>query len=112
LAGKILAANNGELIARLAEDGQGVALLPRFIVDDALARGAPKQILAEWDSGALADIVLSALRETADAHCEILGLLRKVRYPYAPAVKRRRLQSCFRVEGVLSGKRRANVTRI
>jgi DNA-binding transcriptional LysR family regulator len=53
LAGKILAANNGELIARLAEDGQGVALLPRFIVDDALARGAPKQILAEWEPPAL-----------------------------------------------------------
>ncbi len=49
LAGKVLAANNGELIARLAEDGQGVALLPHFIVDDALARGALKQVLAEWE---------------------------------------------------------------
>ncbi|MBP2233813.1 DNA-binding transcriptional LysR family regulator [Sinorhizobium kostiense] len=48
-AGKLLAANNGELIARLAEDGQGVALLPHFIVDEALSRGTLKQVLAEWE---------------------------------------------------------------
>lgn len=48
-AGKVLAANNGELIAKLVEDGQGLALLPHFIVGDALARGALKQVLAEWE---------------------------------------------------------------
>lgn len=49
LAGKVLAANNGELIAKLVEDGQGLALLPHFIVGDALARGALEQVLAEWE---------------------------------------------------------------
>ncbi|MHC2354452.1 DNA-binding transcriptional LysR family regulator [Sinorhizobium meliloti] len=49
LAGKVLAANNGGLIAKLVEDGQGLALLPHFIVGDALARGALKQVLAEWE---------------------------------------------------------------
>lgn len=43
------AANNGELIAKLVEDGQGLALLPHFIVGDALARGALKQVLADWE---------------------------------------------------------------
>lgn len=97
LAGKVLAANNGELIAKLVEDGQGLALLPHFIVGDALAsaRRAEAGPCRVGASGALADIVLSALRETADARCEILGLLRKICYPYAPAVKKRRTQVLF-----------------
>lgn len=47
-AGKRLAGNNGELIARLAANGEGVALLPLFIVEDALVEGSLTQVLAEW----------------------------------------------------------------
>lgn len=47
-AGGRIAGNNGELIARLAENGEGVALLPRFIVEDAIADGRLAQILADW----------------------------------------------------------------
>jgi DNA-binding transcriptional LysR family regulator len=47
-AGKVLAANNGDLIARLAENGEGVALLPFFIVEEALAAGHLVQILPDW----------------------------------------------------------------
>ncbi|QRM57621.1 LysR family transcriptional regulator [Sinorhizobium sp. BG8] len=47
-AGKLLAANNGEIIARLAENGEGIALLPHFIVEDALAAGRLEQILPDW----------------------------------------------------------------
>jgi DNA-binding transcriptional LysR family regulator len=43
-----LAGNNGELIARLAANGEGVALLPHFIVEDALADSSLTQVLAEW----------------------------------------------------------------
>jgi DNA-binding transcriptional LysR family regulator len=48
-AGTNLVGNNGELISRLAENGQGVALLPLFIVEDALKEGRLKQILADWE---------------------------------------------------------------
>ena len=47
-AGGKIAGNNGELIARLAENGEGVALLPKFIVEDALAQGRLTRILADW----------------------------------------------------------------
>ncbi|WP_420962914.1 LysR substrate-binding domain-containing protein [Brucella sp. IR073] len=47
-AGKVLAANNGDLIARLAENGEGVALLPFFIVEEALGAGHLVQILPDW----------------------------------------------------------------
>ncbi|GGA87664.1 LysR family transcriptional regulator [Brucella endophytica] len=47
-AGKVLAANNGDLIARLAENGEGVALLPLFIVEEALGTGHLVQILPDW----------------------------------------------------------------
>lgn len=47
-AGRIFAGNNGDLIARLAENGEGVALLPFFIVEEALATGHLVQVLADW----------------------------------------------------------------
>lgn len=47
-AGARLVANNGELLAGMAERGAGVALLPRFIVAGALSAGRLVQILPEW----------------------------------------------------------------
>ncbi|AQZ52218.1 LysR family transcriptional regulator [Martelella mediterranea] len=47
-AGSVLAGNNGELLARLAENGEGVALLPYFIVETALAEGRLVQVLDDW----------------------------------------------------------------
>ncbi|MGV0878136.1 LysR family transcriptional regulator [Martelella sp. FLE1502] len=47
-AGTKLAGNNGELLARLAENGEGVALLPRFIVEEQLAQGRLRQVLSDW----------------------------------------------------------------
>jgi len=47
-AGKVIAGNNGDLIARLAENGEGVALLPLFIVEEALDAGHLVQILPDW----------------------------------------------------------------
>ncbi|MCF3640197.1 LysR family transcriptional regulator [Rhizobium sp. TRM95111] len=47
-AGRMIAANNGELLARLAANGEGIALLPLFIVEDALNSGTLSQVLAEW----------------------------------------------------------------
>lgn len=41
-------ANNGDLLARLAAHGEGIALLPRFIVADDLAGGGLVQVLAGW----------------------------------------------------------------
>ncbi|WP_429818141.1 LysR family transcriptional regulator [Ensifer sp. B1-9] len=49
-AGQTLAANNGEFVARLAENGEGIALLPLFIVEDALATGVLKQVLEGWEA--------------------------------------------------------------
>lgn len=48
-AGQRFAGNNGDLIARLAENGEGVALLPLFIVEDALSRQGLQQVLPEWE---------------------------------------------------------------
>ena len=47
-AGSVLAGNNGEFLARLAENGEGVALLPYFIVETALAEGRLVQVLDDW----------------------------------------------------------------
>ena len=41
-------ANNGDLLARLAINGEGIALLPRFIVDDDLAAGRLVEVLPDW----------------------------------------------------------------
>ena len=48
-AGGQFAGNNGDLLARIAQSGAGVALLPRFIVADALAAGRLVQVLPEWE---------------------------------------------------------------
>ncbi|AJY46797.1 LysR family transcriptional regulator [Martelella endophytica] len=47
-AGSVIAGNNGELLARLAENGEGVALLPYFIVETALEEGRLVQVLEAW----------------------------------------------------------------
>ena len=47
-AGAVLAGNNGELLARLAENGEGVVMLPHFIVEEALAAGRLVQVLPDW----------------------------------------------------------------
>jgi DNA-binding transcriptional LysR family regulator len=47
-AGARFSANNGDLLARMAETGAGVALLPRFIVADALESGRLVRILPDW----------------------------------------------------------------
>jgi len=46
-AGRIRA-DSGDLLAELAGDGEGIALLPRFIVADALASGRLVQVLEPW----------------------------------------------------------------
>ena len=48
-AGQALVGNNGDLVARLAENGQGVALLPYFIVEDALKEERLVQVLPDWE---------------------------------------------------------------
>lgn len=40
--------NNGDLLADLAVNGEGIALLPRFIVSDALAEGRLQPVLTDW----------------------------------------------------------------
>ena len=47
--GQTIAGNNGELMARLAENGEGIALLPHFIVEDALRNGKLRQVLGDWE---------------------------------------------------------------
>lgn len=47
-AGSIVAGNNATLLAGLARNGQGIVLLPRFILADDLARGSLVQILPDW----------------------------------------------------------------
>ena len=42
------ACNNGDVIAELAVRGEGIALLPRFIVAAHVARGALVEILSDW----------------------------------------------------------------
>ena len=41
-------ADSGDLLAELAANGDGIALLPRFIVAGALASGRLAPVLAEW----------------------------------------------------------------
>lgn len=41
-------ANNGDMLARLAVNGEGIALLPRFIAADDLATGKLVEVLADW----------------------------------------------------------------
>lgn len=43
-------ANNGDLLSALAVEGQGVALLPRFIVLTHLESGALVQVLPDWSA--------------------------------------------------------------
>jgi DNA-binding transcriptional LysR family regulator len=43
-----LCANNGEVLMQAAIGGLGIVLLPRFIVEEALARHALEQVLPEW----------------------------------------------------------------
>lgn len=40
--------NNGEVLAALAQQGEGIALLPRFIVRDALVEGRLREVLPDW----------------------------------------------------------------
>lgn len=44
----LFAANNGDLLARLVLQGEGIALLPRFIVAEDLEAGRLVQVLPEW----------------------------------------------------------------
>lgn len=41
-------ANNGDVLAQLAINGEGIALLPRFIVEDDLKAGRLVEVLAGW----------------------------------------------------------------
>ena len=41
-------ANNGDVLARLVLNGEGIALLPRFIVADDLAAGRLAEVLPDW----------------------------------------------------------------
>lgn len=45
-----LLANNGDLLAQAAEAGMGIALLPEFIVEDALAAGRLQPLLCDWQA--------------------------------------------------------------
>jgi len=47
-------ADNGDLLALLAEAGMGIALLPTFIVDESLRAGRLVQILPEWKAPPIA----------------------------------------------------------
>ena len=52
-AGKVLATNNGEVSARLAENGEGIALLPHFIVEEGLTSGNLVPVLPDWEPTSL-----------------------------------------------------------
>lgn len=43
-------ANNGDFLARLVANGEGIALLPRFIIEDELRLGRLVQILPDWQA--------------------------------------------------------------
>jgi DNA-binding transcriptional LysR family regulator len=47
-AGQAISSNNGDLIARMAVQGEGVAMLPRFIVAEDLAAGRLLPVLEGW----------------------------------------------------------------
>ncbi|MBW4708962.1 LysR family transcriptional regulator [Roseobacter sp. YSTF-M11] len=44
------ACNNGDLIAQMAIAGQGIALLPRFIVQDAIEKNLLTEVLTDWQA--------------------------------------------------------------
>jgi DNA-binding transcriptional LysR family regulator len=48
VAGDKLSSNNGDLIAKLAVNGEGIAMLPQFIVEEHLTSGALQQVLPHW----------------------------------------------------------------
>lgn len=43
-------ANNGDVLARLARNGEGIALLPRFIVEGDLTAGRLAEVLPGWSA--------------------------------------------------------------
>lgn len=43
-------ANNGDFLAQLAAQGEGIALLPRFIVADQLRAGTLTEVLSDWSA--------------------------------------------------------------
>ncbi|WP_050929824.1 LysR family transcriptional regulator [Aestuariivita boseongensis] len=47
-AGRGFSSNNGDLLAQMAEQGAGVALLPRFIVATGLEAGRLVHVLPDW----------------------------------------------------------------
>jgi DNA-binding transcriptional LysR family regulator len=47
-AGQRISSNNGDLIAKMAVQGEGVAMLPRFIVAEDLAAGRLVPVLEGW----------------------------------------------------------------
>lgn len=47
-AGSVMAGNNAALLAGLARNGQGIVLLPRFMLRDDLESGRLVQILHDW----------------------------------------------------------------
>jgi DNA-binding transcriptional LysR family regulator len=49
-----LCSNNADALQRLAIDDGGVALLPRFLVEEDLLSGRLREVLAEWSAPAIA----------------------------------------------------------
>ena len=47
-SGTAFASDNGDLLAQMAENGAGAAMLPRFIAADSLAQGRLVQVLPDW----------------------------------------------------------------
>ncbi|MEL6520566.1 MAG: LysR family transcriptional regulator [Pseudomonadota bacterium] len=43
-----LTCNNGETLARLAELGEGIAVMPAFLVEDAIKAGRLQRIMVDW----------------------------------------------------------------
>jgi DNA-binding transcriptional LysR family regulator len=56
-----LVSNNGDLIAQMCQIDEGIALLPRFIVEREIERGQLCQVLPSWNA---ADIWLAAVFPT------------------------------------------------
>jgi DNA-binding transcriptional LysR family regulator len=54
----VFCSNNGEVLAEAAMQGLGVALLPDFIIEGALAEGRLVRILEEWERSPLTLFVL------------------------------------------------------
>ena len=44
-------ATNGELLRDMAVAGQGITIQPRFLFDDAFARGTLVHVLPDWKAG-------------------------------------------------------------